>query len=102
MKRNNFTQTNILDFARMFGYGYKVIDKDNLELITQDKTVKVKIDRKNDSIICGDKIYKANQDKDKFGTVKPKQEIIKKYGEEFNPFCNVCLMYKWLFNHVNI
>jgi hypothetical protein len=98
MKRNNFTQTNILDFARMFGYGYCVINRNTLQLASLDKKVEIEIDRKNDSVICDGNVYKANRDKDEFGTLKPKDEVVKKYGDDFNPFCNVCSLYKWLFN----
>lgn len=98
MKRNNFTQTNILEFARDVGYGYRIINKDTIIIWTDyGKEITLILDRKEDSVLVDGKKYKANEDKKFFDTF-PKKEIIKKYGEEYNPFCNIFFLFKFINN----
>lgn len=100
MKKNNFTQSTILPLVQSLGYGYRIIDKDTLILETEKGVFQeLKINRKEDSVTVNGKVYKSNQDRDLF-TIFPKEENIKKYGNDWNPLCNVYYLFKWMEKNV--
>jgi hypothetical protein len=50
MTRSVFTQTNILKTLRHFGYGYRVLDLNNIEIKGEYDNCLCKIDRDSDSL----------------------------------------------------
>jgi len=93
--KNNFTQTNIREISRMFGYSYIIVDKNTILIeLVKNQYIKLQINRKDDSIIINEKeIYIANKDRKLFNLF-PREDIIRKYKDTYNPFCNIYYLFK--------